>query len=136
MDNVIDLKSRRDNRPTEAEADLSYEETVSGPAKCLACGHEWMVSRMAAGDSLFDIACPRCDTRRGQLMYPVDLPTGCLTWVHTCGSAHFTPVLVSKAGKMLTQMDVKPENAEKFKQSRLVLMCHGCGDFVPVEDML
>ena len=67
---VIDLQEQREAR----------QPHVGGPAKCLACGHNWLsVSPLPI---TYGLECPECGTHRGVYDYPLDEPRG--TIVLTC----------------------------------------------------
>jgi hypothetical protein len=63
MGEVVSLAARReDNTPHAA-----------GPARCIACKHEW-VAVVPAGTT--DLRCPSCDLVRGQWVYPFSCAEG------------------------------------------------------------
>lgn len=61
---------------------------ISGAAKCMACGHEW-VAVVPVPMSTPDLACPKCDLSRGQLQYPVEPTDDANVWYCECGSTWF-----------------------------------------------
>ena len=96
MGNVIELADYREIRenPDKQEKKDLY---LDGPAKCLACKHEWMAKESIGTDS-FDLVCPKCDTRRGQFIYPPDIGDKHITWQHECGNTYFSPIFKKSNG--------------------------------------
>lgn len=71
MDNVIQLDSKRPH--------------VSGQAKCVACGHEWVAVARAITDHL---ECPSCRLMKGAFANPVTR-SDLLYYICSCDSAVF-----------------------------------------------
>lgn len=128
MGDVIEFNSVRQNQEPEVES------TLTGPAKCLACKHEW-VAEAPIGDSIFDMVCPKCDTRRGQLVYPPELGEGMVSWEHRCGSSHFTPTCVDSTGRVAKTEDMALLNTAGREKFQLRFFCHGCGELVDPDTM-
>lgn len=135
MGQVVELADWR--TPVEdAPADEDTPERwLSGPAKCLACKHEW-VAVTEAGEPSFDLVCPKCDTRRGQLVYPAMPGEGKLRWVHNCGGSAFALVPVKKKdGYICNTEDLPTLNTGGRTFADYELMCHGCGGSITLEDL-
>ncbi len=81
MSNVVDLASFR-CEPVETET----ETTVSGPAKCAACGKCWVAT---APGGVVALECPACHSMRGVFVWPVQPPDGELIWICDCGGDLF-----------------------------------------------
>lgn len=60
----------------------SHRPHMSGPARCICCGHEW-VAVAPVGEPQLD--CPICKTAKGVFVHPVS-PRGETRWVCKCGS--------------------------------------------------
>jgi hypothetical protein len=78
MTNVVSLDSRRP------------DPHVAGPAKCLACGKEWV---SVAPLGTFTLECPECHTERGVYVAPIGMSTDYSLWTCTidgCGCQHMT----------------------------------------------
>lgn len=75
MTNVTDLK----------EYKQKDDPHVSGPAKCLSCGHEWEVV-VPVGVSEFE--CPSCGLMRGTHQYQISPDDG-IVWQCACGNNLF-----------------------------------------------
>lgn len=70
MTNVVSLKQYKEE----------HEPHLTGDAKCLACGHEW-VAVAPVGGSEFE--CPQCGCMKGVYqMFVIDDPE---IWVCNCG---------------------------------------------------
>jgi hypothetical protein len=107
VNNVVDLaeyRVMREKSNIKKEEKPANSLSGSGPAKCLACKHEWMAVA-GAGDDMFDLVCPECDTRRGQFIYPPNLDKGHITWQHKCGSIHFTPIFLKSDGHIAKRQE-------------------------------
>ncbi len=64
--------------------DLSdYQPHISGDAKCLACGYEWMA---VAPIGTIELECPECHTFKG-VFFLLTAPD--VIFVCTCGNEHF-----------------------------------------------
>ena len=127
MSNVFNLADFRDG-------DQEAEEThvmLTGPARCLACKHEFVTS-VPAGDDIFDLVCPKCDTRRGQFIYPPNLPASAVVWRHSCGGTVFTPVLLDPEGMLAKNLGVLSTTRAACEMK---MLCHGCGVLLTAEDM-
>lgn len=74
MSNVIDLDAHRSN------------PHLAGPAKCLACQHEWAA---AAPVGTYHLECPRCHTKRGVWRFACNGRQGIPFWACRCGSDVF-----------------------------------------------
>lgn len=131
MDNVVDFAAARE-RAAEDSCDDAYDPHLAGPAKCLACSHEWMVVTPVGPDYAFDLPCPKCDLSRGQLMYPPLPDEGMIYHEHHCGSR----VLVTTARNVRTGRPVDSEAAVHTMGDDCVigLMCVGCGEIVGAID--
>lgn len=79
-DNVVSLDSYRPN------------PHLSGPAKCMACGYEWVA---VAPVGTHRLECSQCHTMRGTWRYPCTGGEGEPFWTCNCGSDLF--VLTSKS---------------------------------------
>ncbi len=127
-DNVFSLQAARETREVEEEGqEDGYSPHASGPAKCLACDHEWVAVVPHEG-TRHDLVCPKCDMRRGQFMYPFETDTGCVLFQCNCGSQYFTLVVLDKDGRFL-----KGENGvlrAETGRGDYRLMCTGCGQSI------
>lgn len=119
----------------DAGEDRSPENILTGPAKCLACGHEWVAENIPTGDTVFDLVCPSCDTRRGQLQYPPCLSEDMITWAHDCGSIWYTPVFVDPDGYILRRDDLAKLNTGGRDVAELQFCCHGCGELISPDEI-
>ncbi len=74
MSNVIAFPSKEEGSHLE------------GPAKCLACGHEWH----AVGPTgvVNDLECPECSLPRGARKTTLE-PEGGVVWRCNCGNDYF-----------------------------------------------
>lgn len=130
---VLDLSAFRGMRKQEEETHTETLFEYEAAAKRLSCGHEW-VEKALGGQNYIDLVCPKCDTRRGQFIYPPDLPNGSIVWTHNCGSTMFAPVLVHmETGQVV--MDLAYANTAKDKCERH-LFCYGCGEMVHAGEIL
>lgn len=70
-------------------ADRRPDPHVAGPARCLACKHEW--AAVAPTGTLW-LECPECSLLRGRFLWPVER-SGLPHWVCGCGNDvfHVTP---------------------------------------------
>lgn len=75
MGDVISLSEHKDDGPW-----------LSGEAKCLACGHKWIV---VAEVGSYNLECPRCSTNLGVLQYSVQTMDDEMIWTCACGSDAF-----------------------------------------------
>ena len=74
-----------DNIVSLSKAKLEREPHTAGPAKCLACGHEWVAVALI-GD--LALKCPSCHSDRGirdGMILHGDEPH----WTCNCGNSHF-----------------------------------------------
>lgn len=84
--NVVDLNSRR------------RDPHISGAARCLSCGHEWV---QVAPEGTHALACPRCRTERGVWDWPMAAGLDWVVWtcsIAGCGSQHFKYIVHPKDG--------------------------------------
>lgn len=128
-DNIYSLQAARETRDVETVKNEPPSH-LEGPAKCLACNHEW-IAVTPVGEPSFDLVCPSCDTRRGQYIYPPGLPDYAVTWRHKCGSCHFSPILLDKQGAM-----VRSVGYANTVRCEMRMLCHGCGEVLAGEDLL
>lgn len=131
MADVVDLAAFR--AAEEPEEEIESANHLSGPAKCLACGHEW-IAVAGVGDECFDLVCPKCDTRRGQRVYPANAPEGAATYTHKCGSQYYTIVFVDHQGFLIK--DIALLNTAGRDVGTPMLLCTGCGDLVNPDGLL
>ena len=59
---------------------------LSGPARCMACKHEW-VAVAPAGTT--ELECPHCGAMKGFFLGTMDVPVGETHWTCRCGSDIF-----------------------------------------------
>lgn len=135
MGDLIDLRVRQDTLDVEKNDGVSPENHLHGPAKCLACGHEWVAEEIPTGTDIFDLVCPSCDMRRGQLQYAPVLGDDMLTWIHKCGSSHYTPTYVGPDGYVKTVEELALLNTAGKKVAELKFFCDGCGELIDPETM-
>lgn len=137
MGDLIDLSARRKAiaAAQELDGDITYNNHLSGPAKCLACGHEWLAKDIPTGETIFDLVCPKCDLRRGQLHYAATLGQDMLTWTHKCGSQHFTPTYVDPNGRVHTTEDAPLLHTAGPEVAEIRFLCHGCGELIDPNKM-
>lgn len=102
---------------------------IQGPAKCLACKNEW-IEVAGCGDTAFDLVCPKCDTRRGQFIYPIEeLPEDTIHWVCGCGSSMFQLVYTDEQGYFAKSSDdLAAINTSGGKTHTPKMYCVGCGE--------
>lgn len=130
MAQILSLEDERSRRSAaeereRAEAEgLGPENRLSGLAKCLACGHEW-IAVVSVGQDSHDLVCPKCDTRRGQLVYPPGLDENDVTWTHRCGSRYYTVLAVKRSGWKVPSV-AYANTAESDVEMRII--CLGCGE--------
>ena len=74
MAEIIDLTKAREARTPH----------MTGPAKCLDCGHEWTA---VAPTGTTWMVCPACGLQRGRFAYPAEAPDA--HWVCDCGNDLF-----------------------------------------------
>lgn len=129
--NLDEVRAARDAKPEPEQQDDEIPEThvtrvLEGAAKCLACEHEW-VTTVDVGKSVFDLVCPKCDTRRGQLIYPIDyLPKDTLVWYCACGSTMFQLVSIDERGRLAKE--ISAENTKLAEETYVTASyCVGCG---------
>ena len=79
---------------------LEHQPHMTGEAKCLACGHEW-VAVAPIGTVAFE--CPKCGLDKGQTKYPCQPPEGSDIWECNCGSQTF---FIRPTGFMCTNCGV------------------------------
>lgn len=48
---------------------LSRKEHLSGPARCLACGHQWAAEELVGTTTM---TCPKCGLNRGVMIATVE----------------------------------------------------------------
>ena len=137
MADIISFQAAQETRAVEKdEAEPAKGGWLSAACKCLACKHEWM-NVMPVGEAAHDIVCPKCDTRRGQMVYPVEAPSDTLTWEHHCGGSSFTPVYIKKTNGHMAKPGEEPAlRTGRSHFAELRLMCHGCGESLDPFTML
>ena len=85
---------------------------ITGPARCLACRHEWTV---VAPIGTTEFECPSCGTERGVMRYHIAAEDGQKVFRCTpCGSEHFFFVA---------------------KEKRTQILCVGCGAEASIDDV-
>jgi len=57
------------------------EPHISGPARCVQCGHEWVA---VCPTGTIELECPSCSTMKGLLKYSCEPSEGAL-WTCHCG---------------------------------------------------
>lgn len=70
---------------------------LSGRAKCLQCGHEW-VAVVPVGTTVFE--CPECKLERGVMQGLCNVPDGHKNWTCNCGCDLFR-VTATPQGKFM-----------------------------------
>ena len=92
---------RKPDNNFEQETDIP-ENWISGAAMCMACGYHWVqVAPIPPLGIIEGLACPNCDSSRGQFLYP--FPTKATEDVlecDTCESVNFHVVLNDGAPKL------------------------------------
>jgi phage FluMu protein Com len=73
MTNIIDFKAKQ----------IEYDAHLSGDARCLCCGHEWVA---AAPVGVTELECPECRTMKG--VY-IGMTAPEVVFECTCGNQHF-----------------------------------------------
>lgn len=72
------------------ESLMANGQHLSGPAKCLACSHEWVaVTEVTSEGYQGDLECPACTCHRGQYVWPFQGPVGEEIWTCNCGGTVF-----------------------------------------------
>lgn len=124
QNNIIDIKKRLED---SVEVIEELDSHLTGAAKCLACGHEW-VAVAPVSEELHDLVCPKCDTRRGQLIYPPELPEEAIIWQHSCGNRYFTLTFVDDEGIIAKGTEaMRALDTSEGRSHHARLLCYGCG---------
>lgn len=63
------------------------QESASGEAKCVDCGHEWTAIAPIPYES--GLECPECGLSRGGYKYPMAPNEGEIVYQCNCGCSHF-----------------------------------------------
>ena len=133
MADVLEFKAPQGeavaNVAVEVEDDAGDDAgtLIQGPAKCLACKNEW-IAVSGCGDTAFDLVCPKCDTRRGQFIYPIEeVPDDTILWVCGCGSSMFQLLYTDAEGYFAKGPDMAAINTSGGKSHTAQMYCVGCG---------
>ena len=134
MSEVVDLRAVRDARSPEEEG---YDPHLEGPAKCLACKHEWHAVARTGEDSV-DMVCPKCDTRRGQFQYPAGIPNDAnYRQCSHCESTAYAVVLMrpDDPRRCARGADAANLHNNEYQNFPYGICCYGCGKITNLEDV-
>lgn len=79
---ITDLSQYRESKLAADEGEADEGRTLTGPARCLHCRHEWVAVCMEGTTSM---ECPECSLMQGVFVHRVTAGKGEYRFVCNCG---------------------------------------------------